>query len=178
MPTISTSASRLKYRCDPKKLDPREKLEALINFLVEKYVGGEPFFDRLDATVRSPEFVDTLFKMVGNDDIVVSGKFGAFFRDNYRPAGLLLCVNGGLRIGAACDSLLPYEKALRGRTFSFVDDTYYSGSTRRAIEAALAEVGAKLDKCYIVYDGSKIPDPTVISLYRYWDHWDGKNRIK
>ena len=58
---------------------------------------------------------------------------------------------------------------IRGNDFIFVDDSYYSGTTRDIINAELNKYGGKITRTFVVYDGSKEKDDSVFSLYRYYD---------
>lgn len=86
----------------------------------------------------------------------------------------MICVRGGLRSGNLVDdiSYLPLE----GKRVVFLDDSYYLGRTRNVIKEELERNGAKLLKTIVAYDGSKVKDKDVVSLFRYYDNY--KEEVK
>lgn len=150
------------------------RLETIISDLLREYGGGEAYFDRLDALMREPEqlaLVQALFNFTGN--VVASGRFGHYLgelrsRRLIRVRGNFVLVSGGLRKGAPASLL--YEAAPARGLFTFVDDSYYSGTTERAVRAQLAEHGAGLARSRVIYDGARARASHVESLYRYYDH--------
>lgn len=149
------------------------KLDALVKEMLEQHVGGEKFFDNLDDAIRRNEIiVDTLITSIPNIEeqyIIVSGKFGLFFRDYLRLLKIktkgLIWVKGGLRHGHKPE-LGCYN--LNKKEFIFIDDSFYSGKTRNTIQEHLIANGAKITNTYVVYDGSHVKEDNVYSLYRYY----------
>jgi hypothetical protein len=85
----------------------------------------------------------------------------------------LLLAPGGLRHGDNVFDLRHFQKQIRNEKFIFMDDSFFKGRTRDAIEKALHHYGGQLIHTYVVYDGSEEPDPKVTSLYRYYDEIGG-----
>lgn len=158
-------------------------IDSLVRDMIEEHEGGEKFFDNLDREVQSPPIVEALISRIPTDQfldyIIVSGKFGRFFSSYYSSISRIvkykvICVKGGLRAGNKIDdiSYLP----LKGKRVVFIDDSYYLGRTRDAIRTELERHGATLIKTVVAYDGSKVKDKDVDSLFRYYDNYKGEVR--
>lgn len=158
-------------------------IDNIVKDMIEEHEGGEKFFDNLDKEVQSPPIVEALISKIPSDQfldyIIVSGKFGRFFSSYYSSIGRIvkykvICVRGGLRSGNLVDdiSYLPLE----GKRVVFLDDSYYLGRTRNVIKEELERNGAKLLKTIVAYDGSKVKDKDVVSLFRYYDNY--KEEVK
>lgn len=158
-------------------------IDSLVRDMIEEHEGGEKFFDNLDKEVQSPPIVEELISNIPSDQfvdyVIVSGKFGRFFSNYYSNVNRIvkykvICVKGGLRRGNMVDdiSYLP----LKGKRVVFIDDSYYLGRTRDVIKEELAKNGATLIKTVVAYDGSKIKDKDVFSLFRYYDNY--KEEVK
>ena len=54
-----------------------------------------------------------------------------------------------------------------------LDDSFYYGSTKDAIEHALKMIDsqAKIIKTFVIYDGSKIKKNNIFSMFRYYDYY-------
>jgi hypothetical protein len=165
--------------------------DQIVQELLERHVGGIPFFDHLDATWRSPRgwpVVEELLARAGlrphpnitrpfektwpEATAVATGRFGMFLHNAF---GLkLLLVTGGLRTTAPMDDLWYVQQRLdRGSTRDFVllDDSFFSGKTRGMIQAELQRQGGRLVHTYVIYDGNRERDPEVSALYRYYDRY-------
>lgn len=149
------------------------------------YPGGQPFFTTLDASLRRPEFfrlaldqakISPLYRQsergtyVPEDPtIVLSGKFGEAMRDwlwkEHQIDALL--VEGDVRHGGLTP--LGRDRVLKGGLYVFIDDSLYRGRTRAQIGARLSDVGGKLIRSVVLYDGAHEPVPNVDSLYRWRD---------
>ena len=141
-------------------------LNDLVSDLLRQHNGGEVFFDHLDEALRNSStimeaLIKTLREKTGR--IICSGKFGRVFA-NVAPEPVIV-VNGGLRSGEKIDDLSYLD--LKGQKFIFVDDSFYLGRTRDRIKDELERQGAHLIHTFVIYDGSKIKDENVTSLYRY-----------
>lgn len=145
-----------------------------------QHEGGEKFFDALDERIRSSDVLmrAIISKAIFNDKvpfdaIVVSGKFGIAFSDlcsTEYPTFIVMKVRGSLR-GDDILTVNDYvEYHLKNRKVIFIDDSFYSGKTRNKIEKALNNMNSSLEATYVIYDGSKVKDDSVYSLYRYYDH--------
>ena len=153
-------------------------IDDIVKEIISVHPEGKEFFDNLDQAVQHPDIfgqIIELFIKVSHGkfpSIIVSGKFGSFFincvhRYMLLSLGGVYYVNGGLREGTPIDSLDYIEYAIKDREFIFIDDSFYSGKTRDAIQAEIERLGGELVKTIVVYDGSISKDSTVESLYRY-----------
>jgi hypoxanthine-guanine phosphoribosyltransferase len=71
------------------------------------------------------------------------------------------------------EELLPIggdENRVYNNYFVLLDDSYYSGTTKKEIEKHLKQYNAKILKTYVFYDGSFTKKPDVYSIYRYYDY--------
>lgn len=145
-----------------------------------QHEGGEEFFDALDERIRSSDVLmrAIMSKAIFNDKvpfdaIIVSGKFGTAFSylcSREYPMFTVMKVRGSLR-GDDILTVNDYvEYHLRNKRVIFIDDSFYSGKTRNKIETALINMSSSLEATYVIYDGSKVKEDSVYSLYRYYDH--------
>ena len=155
-------------------------IDDVVEDLLKKHTGGQKFFTALDRRVKRKNFFLRLYDKMssdatdnhfidGDETLVVSGKFGEAFAawagDWY---GQILLVPGGLR-GKRELNLSAYRHRIEGTRFVFLDDSYYSGKTARAIINEIARLGGMVVRVYVIYDGGKQAYPLVKSLYRYYD---------
>jgi len=166
-------------------------IDQIVGELLARYVGGVEYFDHLDATWRSargwPVVQDLLARALVRPapthpqpfartfpcaTPLSTGRFGMFLHNAF-GIGLVL-VTGGLRTNAPMDDLWymrPKFEREMSRDFILFDDSFYSGRTRDQIRDELERQGGRLVHSYIIYDGSRQPDPDVTALYRYYDHF-------
>ena len=155
------------------------KIESIVNECLIKHEGGSIFFDAIDEKLRNDNSLMQLMlkKILENeffDYIVVSGKFGYAFNDfciNNKLYKNIICLNGSLREGKINVKL---KINIKNKKIVFVDDSYYLGRTRDKIKQFLKNYGAELISTYVFYDGSKIKDEKVKSMYRYYNHFNIK----
>jgi hypothetical protein len=148
-------------------------LEHVVSVALATYVGGERFFDAVDATLRDRLFVELLIAWSGERlrNVVVSGRFGRAFSLHCRErTENLILVRGNLRDEEQITSLDALSDQIRGRGFVFFDDSLYSGTTRQKIEREIERLGGWLDRTYVLYDGSLRRDSSVFGIYRYHAH--------
>ena len=146
-----------------------------VNELLEKFIGGEIFFDQLDDSVRtSKEILEAIYNDVkaryphNKYKYVVTGKTGiAHFNYGFTTD---LIVPGGLRKSNTRLDLSEYVKA--GENYVLIDDSYFMGRTEAVIRKALNECGASLAGTLVFYDGCIEKRPWVTSMYRYYDNYD------
>jgi hypothetical protein len=146
-----------------------------VNELLEKFIGGEIFFDQLDDSVRtSKEILEAIYNDVkaryphNKYKYVVTGKTGiAYFNYGFTTD---LIVPGGLRKSNTRLDLSEYVKA--GENYVLIDDSYFMGRTEAVIRKALNECGASLAGTLVFYDGCIEKRPWVTSMYRYYDNYD------
>lgn len=148
------------------------KINCIVDTLIEKFVGGETYFDNLDEALRDPQNLDIiieLFQGLDGHSVIMSGKFGYYvlelFYRGLIPVKSLIVVSGGLR-SSEIESA-EFHNFSVGDNFAFVDDSFYKGRTRDKVAEFLSKVGCNLIGTTVVYDGSTKRDETVRSLYRY-----------
>lgn len=149
-----------------------EKLNNIVDSLINKFVGGETYFDKLDEALRDPQNLDIILELFYNlngHSIIMSGKFGYYvlglFDKGLIPVKSLVVVNGSLRNGEINSAELRNFSV--GDKFIFVDDSFYKGRTRDKVAEFLSQIGCNLVGTTVVYDGSIKKDKSVYSLYRY-----------
>lgn len=174
-----------------------KKINTIVDDLLNKHPGGDLFFDKFDSVIRLPRNLDVvqeLFKQIykenGNKfNVVVSGKFGdwiKFLVDKgvLNIQGNLLFVSGSLRgkgtyqhkqkLAKKDVEVLSFKTDFHDQDFIFLDDSYYSGSTKKAIEEFLKRYNSRILRTYVIYDGKEEMEPDRKSLYRYYDHKKAK----
>jgi hypothetical protein len=173
-----------------------DKIKYYVDKLLKEYPGGEDFFDKLDEVIRLPKNIDiiqkmfdTIYKENGNKfNVVVSGKFGDWIKflvdkSILKVDGNLILVKGTLRLKGTNLNKLNYSKDIDiifkkydidGQDYIFIDDSLYSGSTKKAIEDWLNQHNSKIIKTYVIYDGNDKKYDDIKSLYRYYDFHTGK----
>lgn len=157
--------------------------DKIIDLLKEHKEGGEKFFDALDLMIRSDYSIIEMFlgfvtrdiksNLLGKKQgVILSGKFGFVLYNNYKSLleelfEEIIITNGGIRNGKKAYLGVSY---LRNKEYVFLDDSFYSGTTKAGIESAIKEIksDAKICKTYVIYDGSKTQDKNVMSLFRYY----------
>lgn len=157
-------------------------LNEKIGIILRQHPGGEPFFNALDFLVRSDidilnQFLKYMIDNVQTRHIILTGSFGRALLNNfgkilYDHFSTVILVEGGLRGRTPAPELFINKKLVNtegGSDFTLVDDSFYSGTTRNKIEAALMNVDASfvITSSIVVYDGSPQRNPYVLSLYRY-----------
>lgn len=146
-----------------------------VNELLEKFIGGEIFFDQLDDSVRTSK---EILAKIDNDvkikyphdkyKYIVTGKTGiAYFNYGFTVD---LIVPGGLRKSNTQLDLSEYVKY--GENYVLIDDSYFMGRTEAVIRKALSSCGANLVGTFVFYDGCIEKRPLVTSMYRYYDNYD------
>jgi hypothetical protein len=166
-------------------------LAQIVQELLDRHIGGIPFFDHIDATWRSPRGLPVVRELLGRALVrphpdcpepfekafpgatpVSTGRFGMFLNNVFGVP--LLLVTGGLRTTAPMDDLwYVRQKVEQGlsKDFILLDDSFYSGQTRNQIRAELERQGGRLVHTYVIYAGNRERDPDVTAMYRYFDHF-------
>lgn len=166
----------------------KEEFVEKINELLDKYIGGVPFFDELDKTIRDQEFHTQLLRPFMYEifpdpykeiNIIVSGGFGRWALNSifFNKLGHVrfLIVNGGMRDGLVeIDNLNYLASRIKNQDFIFLDDSFYSGNTRDQIKNEIERLGGSFKGTVVAYDGAPKRDPNVYSIYRYYDYHNNK----
>ena len=147
-----------------------------VNKLLEQYIGGQIFFTELDKAVKFDYNIlrQLTDKAKGYYDCsiktVASGEIGLAMHNLGVHIDLL--VPGGLRHDPSKINLAPFKSIIEGQHFVFIDDSYFSGRTALVVKEEIERLDGIFVGSMVAYDGAKEKDPTVDSLYRYYDHFD------
>lgn len=144
-----------------------------VNECLEKYIGGEVFFDELDRMVKFDrevlvEFIRTTQEQFKDIHTIASGEFGLCLHNYGLSVDLL--VQGRLRKGNQICDLSQFIK--KGESYLFLDDSYFSGKTAQVVKEEIERCDGKFIGCHVIYDGSMNPIHKVKSIYRYHDYYD------
>lgn len=149
----------------------------VVDTFLNEYVGGEEFYDALDEQIRINDvWLYAMIALVEKEDfdkLIVSGNFGRrfykFVQDKISEelATKILVANGSLRKG---NSIGLENKDFNSQKFIFIDDSFWAGRTRNAIQKFVEENNGIFLNTYVFYDGNKVKDKNVVSFYRYYDY--------
>ena len=144
-----------------------------VNVLLEKYIGGEIFFDELDKAVKfdKERLEELLLKAkheYPNAKIIASGEIALCLHNFKLEVDLI--VQGGLRKNKEPLDLSKFTND--GEEYVFIDDSYFSGKTSFVVKEALEKVNCKLLGTVVIYDGCPEKKDDVKSIYRYYDFHD------
>lgn len=155
----------------------KTKIFDKVNELLEQYIGGQIFFTELDKAVKfDKEILDELFeyanKVFALDCIctIASGEIGLAMHNLGVDIDYL--VPGGLRHDPSKINLEPFKEKIQGKKFLFIDDSYFSGKTAMVIKEEIERLGGIFIGTLVAYDGAKVEEKNVWSLYRYYDYHD------
>lgn len=165
------------------KKDLEYMMRPIVNECLDKFKGGEEYFNELDGMIKNNEILMVLFLLYAVRDsgiynVILSGEIGLRYMQlqlqNKIPNYInLMIVNGGLRKGnvitGGIDSnceVIPEN--LDDMDVIFIDDSFYSGKTRNKVNEFLYHRGTVIYGTYVFYDGSKEKHDDVYSLYRYY----------
>lgn len=174
----------------------KDKVCNIINQSLNKWIGGEKFFDELDREFRKSENLDIiksiLYKIIQNNgnfcNIVVTGKFGEWIKIQLIDKkivpfnGTLLLVSGSITSHQGFLHKIQKDKKIEiiyksgdieNKEFIFFDDSYYSGTTFTSISNFLSLKNSTIKKSYVIYDGSDKVLPSRWSAYNYYKHHSG-----
>lgn len=149
-----------------------------VNQLLEQYVGGQIFFTELDKAVKfDVEVLQALnqrMKEVFGEEhgmcTIASGEIGLAMHNLGVPVDFL--VPGGLRHDPSKINLAPFKYQIEGKHFVFLDDSYFSGKTAMVVKEEIERLGGIFVGTLVAYDGAKVKEKDVWSLYRYYDYHD------
>lgn len=154
----------------------KNKIFEKVNELLEQYIGGQIFFTELDRAVKfDREVLESLMveaaNLTDNDTYTIaSGEIGLAMHNLDVDVDFL--VPGGLRHDPTKINLEPFFNRVKGKKFLFIDDSYFSGKTAMVIKEEVERLGGIFVGTLVAYDGSKIKEENVWSLYRYYDYHD------
>lgn len=166
------------------KKDLEYMMRPIVNECLDKYKGGEGYFNELDGMIKNNETLMVLFLMYAVQDsgvrnVILSGEIGLKYLklkfENKIPDYInLMIVNGSLRngkeiTGGIMSNLEVIPENLYDQQIIFIDDSFYSGKTHNKIETFLRSRGSTIYRTYVFYDGSKEKYGNVYSLYRYYN---------
>ena len=144
-----------------------------VNKLLEQYIGGQIFFTELDKAVKfDRDILEELTTRAGESGAltIASGEIGLAMHNLGIKVNYL--VPGGLRHDPTKINLEPFAEHIKGQHFLFIDDSYFSGKTAQVIKEEVERLGGHFVGTLVAYDGSRVKDDKVWSLYRYYDHFD------
>jgi hypothetical protein len=155
-------------------------LDVIVSQLEEIHVGGELFFEALDAALDDCQVFSSIYDMFKDPHrytLVLTGQFGQRYLNwlnrTSKPYNGYIVFPGGMRDGQQKQHqycLLKDQNNWMHGKVAFVDDSIYSGTTR---ETCLARLAVPKDiETYVAYDGMVQQQPWCRSLYRYFDHHD------
>ncbi len=156
-------------------IDARTRLDNLAKELRIKHHGGLKFFDELDDYIKDSRNEDITLELVrgtSKEWIVTSGEFGdklyKMWKDGkFRCRGVVV-FNGKITTkGESVKSWYPEDFDINNKNFVFIDDSYFSGTTKSKIGEYLEKLNSGIKKVLVIYDGSKVKTDMVKSFYRY-----------
>ena len=154
----------------------KKRVSEYVEACSQQYIGGQSYFDGLDGRIKNDQelvwsYIDYMTLKEEVFDVIASGEIGVLLQ-RYQRDGLIpryihmVVVNGGLRHDGQIENL-PVQQ-IQGKSFIFMDDSYYSGSTAETVRQAVEAAGGKIIRNYVFYDGSPNTNENVRSLYRYY----------
>ena len=155
----------------------KTKIFDKVNELLEQYIGGQIFFTELDKAVKFDkevldellEYADEVFDL-NSIRTIASGEIGLAMHNLGVYINYL--VPGGLRHDTSKINLEPFKQDIQGKRFLFIDDSYFSGKTAMVVKEEIERLGGTFVGTLVAYDGSKVEEKNVWSLYRYYDYHD------
>ena len=165
------------------KKDLEYMMKPIVNECLDKYKGGEGYFNELDNMIKNNETLMVLFLMYAVQDsgvrnVILSGGIGLKYLhlqlQNKIPEHInIMVVNGGLRkgkeiTGGIMSNFEVIPEDLYDQQIIFIDDSFYSGKTANKVEYFINCRLGKIERKYVFYDGSKERHDDVASLYRYY----------
>lgn len=156
------------------------RLNEKVAEILRQHPEGEPFFDALDAMIRGDQnileaFMNFVYNKLDNRQygVILSGNFGnaifsAYGLRLYEDFSDVILVNGGIRKG---ETPIIFKDKLETTNYVFLDDSFYSGTTRNAIASVLGSLNGRIVKTFVIYDGAKVRQRDVLSMFRYFDKY-------
>ena len=154
----------------------RAKVDNLVKKLLSKYNGGKEFFDALDDSIKSITNKDMILALAkGNENewVASSGGFGDILyklwkNGDFKCKGMVVFNGKMLTDQTGVNTWYPTNFELDNKSFVYVDDSFFSGSTSKKINGFLRQRGSEIKSIYVIYDGSKEHNRMVRSFFRYY----------
>lgn len=154
--------------------------DKIIEILKQHPEGGETFFNALDLMLRSDfdilaelkELIRKNITNLKNVNIILSGHFGIALinNDNFWLSQFknFYLIQGGLRGNDEGEFLKDYKTDSSENIF--VDDSFYSGTTRNKIDSLIKSKGLikGINSTFVIYDGNPLIQKDVHSLFKYY----------
>lgn len=154
--------------------------DKIIEILKQHPEGGEIFFNALDLMLRSDfdilaelkELIRKNITNLKNVNIILSGHFGIALinNDNFWLSQFknFYLIQGGLRGNDEGEFLKDYKTDSSENIF--VDDSFYSGTTRNKIDSLIRGRGLikGINSTFVIYDGNPLIQKDVHSLFKYY----------
>ena len=155
----------------------KDKLDAIVKDLLLKYDGGRPFFNALDASIKSitnNHMILALVKGNSNEYIATSGEFGDIIyklwkEGKFNCKGMVVFNGKMLTDRTGVNAWYPEDFDLNDKQFVYIDDSLFSGSTYRKINEFLTDHNSKIKSISVIYDGSKNKNKLIRSFFRYYN---------
>lgn len=162
---------------------------------LKKTHGGREYFDIIDHQLKLPKNLDiikSVFNQINKEqgkdfNLILTGGFGDWILSLIKKGVIkvpnnVVSTNGSIR--GSGNTLDKYTKGkevdiihkkgdIDNQQFVLFDDSFYSGSTKKALEEFLKKYNSNIYKTYVVYDGNDKKDKNRFSLYRYYDYHSG-----
>ena len=131
--------------------------------LLRKGMEGEGYFDLVDNFIRTnDEMLDELYNMRSNNHVVMSGNIAATYIEKGYKIDVI--APSGIRKGVEVN-FSDFAASIKGKTFTFIDDSYYKGRTFKAIQKEIERYGGIVNEIIVAYDGGY--DDGIKSLISY-----------
>lgn len=168
----------------------RNEIKHIVDGLLKVHPEGEKFFDALDKYIReiaTDKVYGALFKLAGNNALLLSGGFGYKVADDIDSGKLprkdYILFRGGIR-GGAEPQVVRDRMSLNSASVMFMDDTIYGGKTFKKIRAFV--IGNRRSTRHwldvrgvvCVYDGCPVDRSNVHSIFRYYDFYKAVPNFK
>lgn len=166
-------------------IEMKTKVLEIVHHNLNKYIGGEVYFDNLDEQIKNDEqlicsYINHIVYQEGINNVIVSGEIGNKIKRYQDENKLSKNINlflfpGGLRKNTQIDNLK--MKKFENKKCILFDDSYYSGKTVQKISNVVQKHNGCITSVYVVYDGSRINTHNVHSLCRYYDMRKCENNV-
>lgn len=158
--------------------------------------GGTEYFEEIDRIVKLPknldivqDVFDQIHKEQGNEfNLILTGGFGDWIlslikKGKLKVPGNVVSTNGSIRgkggkLGKTTKGkdvdIIHKRGEIDDQKFVLFDDSYYSGSTKKALEDYLKKYNSEIYKTYVLYSGGKPEE--VAAPYHYYQYHTGTEK--